>query len=211
MQTKPSEYAAPLGSADSGHLEFGRGAARVTLAVGSGDDELFRARFEGAEPMVLGDNGRVTVEYPRRWPSELLRADNRSAEIGLNDAVPWEIAFSQGAWRLRADLRGLALRSLEIRRGASEVEILLPEPRGVVRLRLSGGAHEVTVRRPSGVAAVLAVSGGASRLTFDEQRFGALGGTTQLSSPGAAEAPDRYEIEFRGGASEVAVVAGEPG
>jgi hypothetical protein len=63
----------------------------------------------------------------------------------------------------------------------------------------------VGIRRPAGVEARLSVKGGFSKLTFDEQSFDAVGGTVRLQSPGYDGAPDRYEIEISGGASEIAI------
>ena len=72
-------------------------------------------------------------------------------------------------------------------------------------VRVSGGASKVTVRRPRGTEARAEVSGGASQLVFDGQRLGAVGGRTVLASGGFADAADRYEIRFTGGASQVTV------
>ena len=55
------------------------------------------------------------------------------------------------------------------------------------------------------------IAGGASKLTFDEQRLGAVGGETQLASPGAERASDRYEIEIGGGASELTIAVHDAG
>ena len=49
------------------------------------------------------------------------------------------------------------------------------------------------------------MNGGASQLVFDGQRLGAVGGRTVLASGGFADATDRYEIRFTGGASQVTV------
>jgi hypothetical protein len=51
----------------------------------------------------------------------------------------------------------------------------------------------------------LQVRGGASKLAFDEQSFGAIGGRTQLQSEGFREAADRYEFTVGGGASHLTV------
>jgi hypothetical protein len=205
MASKQSEFATPLGSATRGRLEFARGGSGITIR-GDGDmDDLVRARFEGTVPMVLADDGKVTIEYPLVSPSEWLRPDRRRAELVLNHAVPWELVFSGGVSRLRADLAGLALRSLEIARGASALELGLPEPAGAVRIRVGGGASKVLLRRPRGVAVDVSVGGGVSNLAFDDQRWGAVGGELHLASPLAAEHDDRYEIEIGGGASELTI------
>ena len=48
---------------------------------------------------------------------------------------------------------------------------------------------------------------GVSKLAFDEQRFGAVGGETHLQTPDYEGAADRYDIEVSGGASKLTVDA----
>jgi hypothetical protein len=81
----------------------------------------------------------------------------------------------------------------------------LPPPIGAVPVAIGGGASQVTLRRPREVPIRLRVRGGASKLAFDEQSFGAIGGRTQLQSEGFREAGDRYEITIGGGASQFTV------
>jgi DNA-binding MarR family transcriptional regulator len=198
------EFSAPLGSAQSGRVVFANGASRLILRAASGMDDLYRARFEGPVPKVEVADGTVTFRYPRRF-SGLFEWRSRSGEVTLNAAVPWEVEVRGGAYRVEADLSGLRLTSFVLTRGLSDVDLTLPEPSGVVPVRLSGGASEVNIRRPAGVEARLSMKGGVSKLTFDEQSFDAVGGTLRLQSPRHREAPDRYEIEVSGGASKVTV------
>jgi hypothetical protein len=205
MASRPSTFSTPLGAASDGHLEFARGASRVTIVGADGTTDLASLRFEGTAPMVFADDGRLTIEYPRVSPSEWLRPNRRAVAVTLNSSLPWELVFSGGVSRLRGDLATLALRSLEIRRGANEVEIDLPEPRGIVSVRIRGGANKVTLRRPTGVPLALVVAGGVSTLTFDDESWGSTGGPMRLASPGAAESPNRYEVEVGGGASRLSI------
>ena len=206
MPGTQSDFATPLGSVTSGRLQFARGASRVTI-LGDGDsDDLIRARFEGTVPMVLADGGNVTIEYPLVSPSEWLRA-RRAATVMLNAAIPWELVFSRGVSRLRADLTCLTLRFLEIVRGATDLQVVLPEPHGVVRLDVSGGASNVALLHPPGAAVVVAVAGGVNKLEFGGQLYGSIGRETRLASAGAGERPDRYEIEIGGGASQLTIAS----
>ena len=109
----------------------------------------------------------------------------------------------RGAARTEADLTGLDLTSFVLKGGISDLTLTLPEPSGVVPIRLSGGVSKVSIRRPAGAEARLSVKGGAATLTFDEQSFDALGGKVRLQSPGYNGATDRYEIELSGGSSEI--------
>lgn len=198
------DLAAPLDSVESGRLVFANGASRLTLRAGSGMDDLYTARFEGPAPKVEVKDGTVTFRYTRRFGG-LLDWRSRPGEIILNPAVPWEVEVRGGAHEIKADLSGLKLTSFVMTRGLSDVALTLPEPSGVVPVRFSGGASKVKVRRPPGVEARLIMKGGASKLTFDEQSFDAVGGKVRLQSTGYDGASGRYEIEISGGASEITV------
>jgi hypothetical protein len=204
VAARPSTFSTPVGAASQGHLEFSRGAARVTIAASDGG-ELASLRFEGAAPMVFADDGRLTIEYPRVSPSEWLRPNRRAVDVSLNASLPWELLFDGGVSRLRGDLTAFTLRSLEIKHGANDVELDLPAPRGVVPVRIGGGASKVTLRRPAGAQLALGIGGGVTQLAFDDERWGSTGGPMRLASPGAAESPNRYEVEIGGGASQVAI------
>jgi hypothetical protein len=199
------EVFAPLGSASSGRLMFARGAANVTLSVDPLMEELFRARFDGPLPEVHAQDGDVTIRYPRTFhPFEWRK---RAAEVTLNGSIPWGIEFRGGLSGLDADLSGLGLGSFEVIGGASKVAVTLPRPSDTVTLRVSGGASNVTINRPAGVAVRVRVSGGATGLALDDQRFGAIGGETRLQTPDYEGAADRYDVEVSGGASGLTVDA----
>jgi len=175
-QHQGSESSAPRGSLRSGRLVFASGVSRITVRAGSSMSELYRARFEGRTPHVGVEEGTVTIRYPRfplfDWPYYLRE---RLAEVALNARIPWDIEIRDGASRLTADLRGLALHSFEASGGASRVELTLPPPSGTVSVRILGGTSNVTIHRPEGVAARVCVASGSTNLAFDDQRFGAVG------------------------------------
>ena len=198
-----SELSAPLGSVEGGRLAFANGTLRLDLRTASGMDDLYRASFEGPAPKVEAEDGTVTVRYS--WGFRALKWRGHSGEVMLNAAVPWEVEVRGGASEIDADLSGLGLISFVLKGGISDLDLMLPEPSGVVPIRLSGGASKVSIRRPAGVEARVSMKGGASKLAFDEQSFDAVGGKVRLQSPGYEGASDRYEIEISGGASEVTI------
>jgi hypothetical protein len=63
----------------------------------------------------------------------------------------------------------------------------------------------VSVHRPEGVAVRIRVGRGVSKLAFDEQRFGAIGGETRLQTNDYDGATDRYDVEVTGGASKLSI------
>jgi hypothetical protein len=197
------DYTVPLGSITHGRLQFTRGAANVTLRVDSSMGDLYRARFDGPPPEVHAQDGAVTIRYPRTFHPFDWR--KRAAEVTLNPAIPWQIEFHGGLSRLDADLSVLELGSFEVTGGASGVAVTLPRPSGTVSVRVSGGASDVSIHRPEGVAARIRVGRGVSKLAFDEQGFGAIGGETRLQTNDYGGATDRYDVEVTGGASKLSL------
>jgi hypothetical protein len=197
------DYTVPLGSITNGRLQFTRGAANVTLRVNFSKGDLYRARFDGPPPEVHAQDGAVTIRYPRTFHPFDWR--KRTAEVTLNPAIPWQIEFHGGLSRLDADLSVLELGSFEVTGGASGVAVTLPRPSGTVSVRVSGGASDVSIHRPEGVAARIRVGCGVSKLAFDEQRFGAIGGETRLQTIDYDGAADRYDLEVTGGASKLSI------
>ena len=190
------ESSPPLGAVEAGQLVF-NGAYQLVLRAASGMDELYRARFEGTAPKVTADGGTVTFRYQRRW----LPQRWGEAEVTMNAAIPWRVDIRGGASDVRADLDSLDLLGLEVRGGASQIELNLPGPSGTVPVRISGGASSVTVRRPPGVEARVRLKGWAAHLTFDDQTFDVMGKDGVLQSPGYDDAGERYDVEVSGSAS----------
>jgi hypothetical protein len=62
----------------------------------------------------------------------------------------------------------------------------------------------VNAHRPHGVAASVAVSGGAVNLNFDGHQSHAVG-TLNAQSSDFDTAPDRYQLQINGGACNVTV------
>jgi hypothetical protein len=128
-----------------------------------------------------------------------------AADVTLNGSIPWRLELKGGVSRLEAELSALRLESLELLGGASDVVITLPRPSGTVPIRLTGGASQITFQLPAGVAARLQVKGGVSKLAFESQRLGAVGGHTSLESTDYKSAVDRFDIEVTGGASNLTI------
>ena len=75
-------------------------------------------------------------------------------------------------------------------------------PVGRVPIVLGGGAGEITVVRPPGVAIRLRVKGTYRDATLDGVEVWSPG---EIATPGADAATDRYDIEIAGGVNTVTV------
>jgi hypothetical protein len=198
------DYTAPRRGVAAGTLAFTRGVRDVDIYAGQTSDRLFTARFRGRRPKV-SVNGKSAVEVHYRFGRP-----RTQGLIQLNPAVTWAIQIWGGAGHLNAELTGLALASISIDGGASDITLRLPEPGARVPVRIGRGASRVTILRPPGVPAGLDIRKGASRLVFDEERFGALGGDIRLKSPTGNRSSGRYEIDVGGGASHMSVGIAHP-
>ena len=157
-------------------------------------------------PKVEARRGIVTIRYPRFPGGDWLNdRSERAAEVELNAGIPWDVELSGGASRLTADLRGLRLGSLKVDGGASRLEVVLPAPSGAVAVAMVGGASNVAIRRPEGVAVRLRVDGGATNLAFDDRHIGVAGGELDLHSGDYDAATHRYAIAITGGANNISI------
>ena len=84
----------------------------------------------------------------------------------------------------------------------------LPDPSGVVPIRISGGASEILVRRPVGVAARAHLKGWVSAFIFDDQTFSDMGNNVWLQSSGFDPTTSYYDIEVASSASMVTITSG---
>ncbi|HLZ59345.1 MAG TPA: MarR family winged helix-turn-helix transcriptional regulator [Ktedonosporobacter sp.] len=199
-------YTAALGELKSGRLVVSSGISRMTLRAGKGMTELYQASFEGPAPDVKAKEGVVTIRYPRRlWA---LVGEQRAAEVTLNAAIPWQVVIQGGAAEITAELGGLNLAGMEVKGGLSSIRLELPAPEGAVPIRISGGASEITIRRPAGVAARVHLKGWASHFIFDDQTFSDLGNDVRLQSPGFDLIAPYYDIEVASSVSAVTITAG---
>jgi hypothetical protein len=196
---------APLGSTSRGRIVLVGGVSHLVVEADPTMEDLYRARFfEEPVPTVWKRGSTVAVRYPRLHPLDGSRRE-RSGEIVLGTRVPWRIEFGGGVSRLAADLSRLELASFEVEGGASRVELRLPEPSGSVPVCLCGGASNVAVQRPEGVATRLRVSGGVTNLSFDGRHFGVVGDEAELQTPDYDDASDRYDIAVTGGANNLSI------
>jgi hypothetical protein len=188
-------------------LRVPNGAAHLEIEAGPVMSEPFAAEFGAARPSVGIADGGVTLDYGRLrslgWFTGGFR--RTSGRIRLSDDAPWWFEFRRGVADLDGDLRALDVRGFDVRGGVHRVRLQLPEPRGSVSVRISGGANRLEIRRPAGSRFRLRIGGGVSGLALDDARFGAVGGGVEWSTPGYAQAADRYEIEIAGGARRLLV------
>ena len=78
----------------------------------------------------------------------------------------------------------------------------------VVPIRISGGASEIIVRRPAGVAVRAHLKGWVSAFIFDDQTWSDMGNNVRLQSSNFEPAAPYYDIEVSSSASMVTITSG---
>lgn len=205
-QTMASSAALP----DTGQarLDVNYGAAELKIRAGSIGANLYQAHVTYAGtpvPSVWLDKATGTVHVDRgsRSSFQLLPAgQHEQVDLVLSDRIPWIVTVNAGASQQTLDLRALTLSSLRINGGATGMEIDLPTPKGTVPIRIDGGAMSARLVAPTAAALQLVTNGGFNSLVVDGQHLGGLG-QQSWQSPQYAQAVDRFDIQFSGGASSV--------
>jgi hypothetical protein len=189
----------------------GAPAADVRVSFGAGELSVGRA----APGLLIGGTFQGGVLYRSPAPGLVeVKPDTGSSgwpisgqayrwSVGLTGEVPLDLRLDTGASRATVDLAELLLRRLELRSGASETRIRLPQAAGFSQVRTETGVATLTIDVPPGVAARIRSRMTIGRTTVDEGRFPrTLDG---WESPDYATAQHKVEIDVGGGVGSVTI------
>lgn len=211
--TQTLEASGKVGNLSHATARIDVGAANITVSDSTSiGDDLFHAHiaYSGRKPDVNLDASSGDLHISQGNTSGFFFQNRRFVlNLQLSPSVTWKITVDSGAATDTFNLTRVRVAGIELNTGASREEITLGNPSGTVPITINGGALTVNVHRPQGVAASVAVSGGAVSLTFDGRQSHAIGTLTAQTS-NFDSASDRYEIQVNGGASTVTIDAGAP-
>jgi hypothetical protein len=193
--------AAPATQPQQARLLFAHGAHQVTLR-GAPLAELYLAEFEAPEPQIQVQGSTVQFRYPR---FSFLGRKHGTGTLSLNSTTSWHVELRGGAYECSFDLRELTLTGLGLFNGAYRLQLSLGQPRGLVPIRITSGAVDVTIRRPTGVAIQLHVPNGGTHMRLDERYESLASPELRWQTPGFDAASDGYLISVDGGASKLSV------
>lgn len=197
---------APLGELKQASLEVNAGSATITVTASDLGD-LYHAHisYPGAKPDVSLDRstGALTISQRSNAPFGL-QTGRFDLNIELNNDIPWTITENTGA--SRDTINGIKVSRIEINTGASQEDVTLGPPTGMVRVDINGGAVTAHIHRVAGAEASVTVSGGAVSLNADGHSFHGIG-DLHYESSGFSGASDGYRIEVNCGACTVTLDA----
>jgi hypothetical protein len=154
----------------------------------------------GVRPHLVSSAGRVQlalITTGQLGPS--------AVSIELSNAVSWRLQFNGATSQTFLDLSNGQVASIDFTAGSSLIQMTLPQPAGTATVTLAGGANQVNVTTPAGVAVRLRLNAGASAATLAGQTYTGVGSGTVLSSPGWAQAASRYDIDAPAGINDITV------
>lgn len=196
---------APLGELKQASLEVDAGSANITVSGSDLGADLYRAHisYPGPKPDVSLDASTGELSISQRSNSPFGFETGRfGLTIQLNSAIPWAITENTGASHDTINVPQLKVSRIGINTGASQEDLTLGPPTGVVPVEVNGGALTVHVHRVSGAEASVSVSGGAVSLNADGHSTHGIG-DLHYESSGFSGASDGYRITVNGGACTV--------
>jgi hypothetical protein len=193
--------ALPLDSSPIASIKVSFGAGVLEIGRASAG-RLLEGTFQGG--VRYRSHGPDTVEIEpdtgRGWPAG---GATFRWKVGLTGEKPLDLRLDTGASRATIDLLDLRVRQLELQSGAAETRLRLPRAAGVTLVRTDTGVASLAIEVPPGVAARIRSSMSLGRVDVDQTRFPRVGDGWQ--SPDIATAPNRVELEVRGGVGSVTI------
>lgn len=88
-------------------------------------------------------------------------------EIVLTTTVRWTLRLDGGTQQTAVDLSGAKVEAVDLGGGASQIDLTLPAPTGLVPVRLTGGVDQFRVRLADDTPVRVRVQSGAGEVTLD--------------------------------------------
>ena len=181
------------------------GAATITVSAAPLPGTLARAwtpTNANVRPQFL-----LTADRAQLFLDATGQSGAGAISIQLNPDVTWQLQFTGGSSQTILSLANTKIASIDFTAGASLIQMTLPRPSGTVTITLAGGAGQVSLTVPPGVPARLRLYGGASAATLGGVTHAGVSRGTVLSSPGWAQAANRYDIDAPGGVGDISVTS----
>lgn len=198
------EVAIPLEGASSAKVSLDHGAGRLNVRGGAPSGMLFSGTFSGGLNVKSHrQDDRLSVRL--RNPADLLTWSpgvSLDWDVRLNADIPLRLEINSGASAAILDLSDLRVTELDLKTGASRVEVTLPARAGETRVKVESGVSAVKISIPQTVAARIRVETGISAVNIDRDRFLPQDGHIYQSLD-FSTADNRVDLEIEAGVGAV--------
>lgn len=188
-----------------GFVEVSAGAGDISIAAG---EELATADgespFDDPSLQVDVDGMRAAVDISTGSGAG---AGRTVLDVTLDDTVAWDVEFDSGAVSLEADLSNLIVESLDLRAGASDLDITFGSLASRAEASIRVGVSSIVIRVPKSLGVEVRTRSGLSSVDapsdYGRERSG---DSTIWQSPGFDRARRTLVIDIEAGISDIQVV-----
>ncbi len=139
-----------VGTLSSASLDVEVGAADLSVvgdkALGA---DLYKAvvTYSGPMPEVTLDRSSGALRISQPGEFGIFGSRHLAIDLHINPSVAWSFSVNGGATNATLNLTGVQVISVEANNGASRLELTVGPPKGLVAIRINGGAPNLRFHR----------------------------------------------------------------
>jgi hypothetical protein len=199
--TPSSAAAVPL--PDAAAFDLVSDATVVNLRTARLGDELYRVsapQGSSVRPVaeIEGDRVRLSLVTTRV-------KGTAAVDITLNAAVRWDLRVTGGMRTGVLDLSGARLGGVDLRGGATRLDLRLPRPDGTLRVRMAGGVNRFLIHTADRTPARVLARRGAGKVTLYDLVEDGMARGQLLVSPTFDRSTDRIDVDAVAGMGTLVV------
>jgi hypothetical protein len=175
------------------------------LRTGPLGDDLYRVstpQDNSVLPFAELEEDGVRVRLARSG-----RNGNSSVDVVLNERIRWDLRLSGGIRRGTVDLGSGRIAGVDLRGGATRLDLVLPPPDGTLPVRMTGGINRFTVRTADGVPVRVRTRRGAGQVVLNGRTDDGVAKGASFLSPDWSKSADRIDLDAVGGIGTLKVSA----
>lgn len=191
------------------NAQFHIGAGEIRIRGGAEKlmDAKFRYNVDAWKPEVRYDSTGFRGRLDVRQGSGSISAGNNTKndwDIQLANDVPIDLTVACGAGEGHFDLRGMTLRSVQVKIGAGQVGLdLHGDHKRSFDVKVEGGVGEAVIRVPKNVGIIAEARGGIGSINV----VGLRKEDGRWVNDAVGKSPATIRIDARGGIGEIRIVA----
>jgi hypothetical protein len=193
----------PAERPEAGEFELVGDATVVNLSTGDLGDDLYRVgtpKGSSVRPVADVDGSRVRLSLVTNGTK-----GTAAVTITLNAEVRWNLRVNGGMKTGVLDLSGTRLGAVDLRGGATRLDLVLPRPDGTLTVRMTGGINRFRIRTADRAPARVRAQRGAGKITlYDVVEDGVARGQS-LASPAFDRSTDRIDVDAVAGMGTLVV------
>ena len=155
---------APVAGLGNAVFDLADSATSVRLHAAELGGDLYRI----SAPAGSGLLPRVVRSGPevRLFLSHSAHPGSGVVDVAVNSTVGWTLHLNAGVRQTVLDMAAGKVDGIELAGGASRVELILPRPKGLVQVRMTGGVNQFLVRLAKLTPVRVQADSGAGQVTL---------------------------------------------